>query len=1674
MKVGMRGMDVSGAVRAVAGALLFSATGAFAQIVSPYFIGEFFTCDPHQGAFERGENVFYDAIIPPAMMSSGGNVNSYGLTGGSLPAGLSLETFDLKTGEKAARISGTVDADADYGMYPFEVTVTGQYIPFEFGRPVRVTVRRWFTVSVLHNGAFPDYTLSGGKTNDSFTATRNNDGTVVGAANVSAQAAIDAIKADAAAGPCHITFDGTPANPLNIGSTPITFDGGSSGTDWLHILLHGSVTGTGSSTISCQNVDITSDANIANTAAAFGRTINFNSYRMLAITGGTVSSKNGFAISGGNSGSNNSNFNITISGTAMVTSDYAYTIWNYGSTYLYGGTVQSTRADGYAVYQAYSSSSIVLGNAPTIVGKIHTYVSRLIANTSSEIFNPGAKTYRVEWSTFNLNINSTAVIGGASFLSNFAVENEDYYLSPKVNNLILEAGNYDYSVTPGGTGFVAWKDGVLVANSASIQTVIYDIRTDAGGHACSITFGGGGSTLNIGTAEVEFVSAGGGTRWGPITLHGKITSAAAPSGRTVYATGAGVSITSDADITNTAGAGNYSMAIHWFASGTLNIVGGTVSAPNAGNRAINITTGTLNVFGGTVEGYTGINAYGINTREVNIFGGTVAGTVTAIMNNGAGVLNVYGGDIGTPSLYSSTAIYNMDSGTAPNIYQGEVNVYGGTVGGAADYGIFNRDSGAVNVYGGTVRTTTGYYAIFNQDTGSITVGGSAMVRGNPSSITYGTVYNRTNGVVNVLGGTVQSDAAVMNAVCNASDGVVNLGNAPTVSGRIQSRAGGVRVNTSRVDAFFASKNYTVTVTDTPIVSGTTVAVTDGAAFLGSFTPGNAGYNLKAGGADIVLSAPYTATLNPMVPGLAMLTVPAAYGYPLPTGMPAPGATPGAGYVFGGYFAAEDGQGAQYYSGAMAPMAAWDREGSEMIYAYWAHPGLCEARFNNGENASGGQTANILLEAGQPYGALAAAPPTRTGFIFAGYWDTADDDIAPGQIYYDVNLEPTRGVWDKADDIVYLYARWTAHESGQIYLNANGGVIQGRAYIPNGTYGEPLPKYPNMGRPLREGYIFTGYYQNPGAPAGAQYYTQSLNSGPDAWNQVLDPVSNPYLQIYAGWEPATSVYVTYYNLTAFGLKNFNPRGKTVYYHGHYGTLPDNALISSLNPGETFIGWFTTPGWTDGNLVRATSTVNNEYDHAIYAMVVDTPVVSVTLDVVTNGGQIGGSPNNPTMTFPVGYTYGLLGLYYPDVRLGYTFEGWFTEPTGGTLVTYSDPVPNANTTLYAQWTRIQPGGGLFEGFDAPPEVNDLGSVWLGQTVNIPVGGLDAGGAAITYQITTGHLPDGLFLDPPTGQIYGTVSQTENCGPFLFTVTAAPANGADPVKRIFRITVRDVITLVDHIYTGGTDIPIGSYHPYGTTPPQPNYPNYAVSITISGGVLGSGSMTLGGYLDEYGVIYLDNGMFLPVGEGFDISVTVQGTTKTGVIDILGASGGDPFGDFGPKTNDLGYAVQGQTVSIPLGGSGVNYTYALTDGILPDGLAVDPLTGELAGLVDPEAELGPYVFAVTATGSGGATETVHFRITVVDDLPSDVRITAIRVITATGRLEITAEGCTNPAKEYALFGHHEEISTRFDGGVASDNAEIVSAGRKPGVNDGVGRLVFDFPKPGHPRFFFHARQVE
>ena len=129
-----------------------------------------------------------------------------------------------------------------------------------------------------------------------------------------------------------------------------------------------------------------------------------------------------------------------------------------------------------------------------------------------------------------------------------------------------------------------------------------------------------------------------------------------------------------------------------------------------------------------------------------------------------------------------------------------------------------------------------------------------------------------------------------------------------------------------------------------------------------------------------------------------------------------------------------------------------------------------------------------------------------------------------------------------------------------------------------------------------------------------------------------------------------------------------KSKNVTIGKTYGTLP-----TPTRTGYDFDGWYTRE--TGGTKVNNTTSVGTNPPTTLYAHWLGKKY-TVTLDA--NGGTV--SMASRTATY--GSTYPAL----PDATRtgGYTFDGWYTQKTGGTKVDDNTTVTTAaNHTLYAHW-------------------------------------------------------------------------------------------------------------------------------------------------------------------------------------------------------------------------------------------------------------------------------------------------------------------------------------------------------------------------------------------------------
>jgi uncharacterized repeat protein (TIGR02543 family) len=223
-----------------------------------------------------------------------------------------------------------------------------------------------------------------------------------------------------------------------------------------------------------------------------------------------------------------------------------------------------------------------------------------------------------------------------------------------------------------------------------------------------------------------------------------------------------------------------------------------------------------------------------------------------------------------------------------------------------------------------------------------------------------------------------------------------------------------------------------------------------------------------------------------------------------------------------------------------------------------------------------------------------------------------------------------------------------------------------------------------------------------------------------WNLQANGLGTSYLPAATFLMPSTNIILyaqwTLNNYTVtFDARGGSAVSPQTVAHGGLVTKPTNPTFT----GYTFNGWYTAA--SGGTLwdfatrtVTANTTIYAQWTLNNYAVTFDSQGGSAVTDQTIAHGGLVTKPTDPN-------------------REGYTFNGWFTAASGGTLWDFTGSAVTADTTLYAQWTDSTPP--IVVDFAAPSSVNDF---------NIPITSFNAtDNEAVTgYMITesgTPPLPD-----------------------------------------------------------------------------------------------------------------------------------------------------------------------------------------------------------------------------------------------------------------------------------------------------------------------------------------------
>ena len=283
-------------------------------------------------------------------------------------------------------------------------------------------------------------------------------------------------------------------------------------------------------------------------------------------------------------------------------------------------------------------------------------------------------------------------------------------------------------------------------------------------------------------------------------------------------------------------------------------------------------------------------------------------------------------------------------------------------------------------------------------------------------------------------------------------------------------------------------------------------------------------------------------------------------------------------------------------------------------------------------------------------------------------------------------------------------------------------------------------------------------------------------------------------------------------------------------------------------------------------------------------------------------------------------------------------------------------------------------------APPAVQR--AVTDGETiapidVSAAIGNPD--GLPLTYSAT--GLPDGLSIDPATGVISGTIADDASlAGPYAALVTAhGPGGEMTSVALVFEVANVDPVAADDTAATT-PDVAVVVNVLANDTDGAPD----GDALTVTGTTApANGSVTINA---DGTVTYTPNTGFTGT-DTFDYTVSDgQGGTVTATVTVeVGAT--VPAGL--PQSTDIAdqSANDGDTVNMDVSGQfsdpdGQPLTYQATG--LPPGLSIDPASGVISGIIDPDAsEDGPYTVHVTAIDPDGNQVTEMFTFDVANPAP-------------------------------------------------------------------------------------------
>ncbi|MEA4880059.1 MAG: Ig-like domain-containing protein, partial [Synergistaceae bacterium] len=500
-----------------------------------------------------------------------------------------------------------------------------------------------------------------------------------------------------------------------------------------------------------------------------------------------------------------------------------------------------------------------------------------------------------------------------------------------------------------------------------------------------------------------------------------------------------------------------------------------------------------------------------------------------------------------------------------------------------------------------------------------------------------------------------------------------------------------------------------------------------------------------------------------------------------------------------------------------------------------------------------------------------------------------------------------------------------------------------------------------------------------------------------------------------------------NSASQGSTGANPAG--TYTVVVTATDPHGASVS-----ETFQWTVTNPGpdaVNDVNSVEQNEVLTVGTAGGVLANDADPDGDVLTVSAV-NG--VAGNLGNPVAGSDGGtFTLNGDGSYTFDP--GNAFEYLAAGESKTTSITYTISDGEGGTDTATLTVTVNGENQAPVGNELPPQ-SDLD----GESVTLSLAGAFSDpdtSDVLTYSAE--GLPAGLFIDPVSGVISGTIDNSASQagtsgnpdGTYTVVITATDPQGASVNETFIWTVANPVPDAVDDVNSTGENTPLTVSAAAGVLGNDTDPDGDALTVSAVNGAAGNietsvagsdgGTFTLNGdgsYTFDPGTAFDD----LAAGESKTTSINYtvsdgEGGTDTATLTITvnGVNDAPVAGQLPPQSD-----LDGESVTLSLAGAfnvpdGTDVLTYSAEG-LPQGLTIDPLTGVISGTIDNSASqgssgaenpAGTYAVVITATDPHGASVSETFTWTVgnpapdaVDDANSTGENTPLTVSAAAGVL--------------------------------------------------------------------------